>query len=461
VFKKILIANRGEIALRILRACKELGIDTVAVHSLVDEDAMHVRLADESVCIGPNPSKKSYLNISNILAAAEITNVDAIHPGIGFLSENARFAEAVAAHNIAFIGPSPEHLAVMGNKIKAKECAIALGLPVVPGSQGSVENLSQAISLAQEITYPVMLKAVAGGGGKGMRIVYQASELEDLFYLAQGEAQNSFGNPALYMEKYLLNPRHIEFQILGDQHGNVVCLGERDCSMQRNHQKIIEEGPAFVLCEAERQNMVKILCDAMKKMGYVGVGTLEFLYEDGQFYFIEMNTRLQVEHPVTELLSGIDLVKEQIKVAYGEPLGFAQKDIRCWGHAIECRINAEDPKTFLPQPGTVNQYLAPGGPGVRVDSALFSGCVIPSFYDSLIAKLIIYGPNREECLKIMRRALGEFVIVGPKHSIPLLEAISKHPDMIDGNYHVNWLKSILEKGDLSLDVLDKDPKNGV
>lgn len=440
MFEKVLIANRGEIALRIHRACKEMGIKTVAVHSTADNDAMHVRLADEAVCIGPPPSKESYLNIPAILTAASITHADAIHPGLGFLSENAKFAQMVVEHGFTWIGPKPEHIHMMGDKIIAKKTAIDLGIPVVPGSDGEVKDEADAIATAKRIGYPVLLKATAGGGGKGMKVARNESEIAEAFSLARAEAKNAFNNPSVYMEKYLDHPRHIEIQVIGDKHGNVVHLGERDCSLQRRHQKVIEEAPSPALNAEARKKIGDIAVKAMKKLGYESLGTIEFLYQDGEFYFIEMNTRVQVEHPVTEMITGIDLVREQLRVADNAPLSFAQKQIEFEGHSIECRINAENPDTFMPSPGKVTDYHAPGGLGVRVDSALYSGYRVPSNYDSMISKLIVHGKNRNECLLRLRRALEEYVIAGITTNIPLHQKLIATPDFIDGNYNIHWLE---------------------
>ena len=445
MFHKVLIANRGEIALRILRACKEMGIKTVAAHSVADADAMHVRLADESVCIGPPPSKESYLHIPSILAAAEISGADAIHPGVGFLSENPAFAQVVEEHGLAFIGPSSDHIAMMGDKIRAKEAAQKLGLPTVPGSDGVVTSLVEAEEIADTIGYPVLIKAVSGGGGKGMKVAHNVTELKEGFKLAQQEAAANFGNAQVYLEKYLKTPRHIEVQVLADHHGNVVHLGERDCSIQRRHQKIWEEAPSPALTLEMRESLGACVRDAMQKLGYRGVGTLEFLFENGKFYFIEMNTRLQVEHPITEMITGIDLVQEQIRVAAGYPLPFTQKDVTWKGHAIECRINAEDPESFLPSPGLVEAYLAPGGLNVRVDSALYAGYKIPPYYDSLIGKLIVHGVDREDCLRRLRRALGEYVITGVKTLLPLHQTLAQQPDIIKGDYTIHWLENWLKQ----------------
>ena len=443
MFEKVLIANRGEIALRIHRACREMGIRTVAVHSTVDADAMHVRLADESVCIGPAPSRDSYLNMAAIISAATITGADAIHPGIGFLSENAAFAQMIEEHGITFIGPSPEHLVIMGDKVQAKDAAKRFGIPVVPGSDGGITGEAEAKRIAGETGYPVLIKAAAGGGGKGMRVATSEADLMAAYAMARTEAKASFGNDAVYMEKYLSHPRHIEIQIIGDSHGNVVHLGERDCSLQRRHQKVLEEAPSPALNAEQRARIGKIAVDAMKTMGYKSVGTIEFLFQDGQFYFIEMNTRLQIEHPVTEMITGIDLVREQIRVASGAPLSFAQDDVQITGHAIECRINAEDPETFLPSPGRVTDFHAAGGLGVRVDSALYSGYRVPPNYDSLIAKLVVHGRTRNECLMRLRRALEEMVIGGVKTNTPLHSRLIAAPDFINGAYDIRWLEKFV------------------
>jgi len=443
MFEKVLIAKRGEIALRIHRACHEMGIRTVAVHSTADADAMHVRLADESVCIGPPPSKASYLNIPAIISAATIAGADAIHPGIGFLSENAKFASMVEEHGIAFIGPSPEHLSMMGDKVRAKEMAVELGLPIVPGSAGAVAEDGEAIEVAERVGYPVLIKAAAGGGGKGMKLAYGRGEMSESLSLARNEARAHFGNDAVYIEKYLSHPRHIEIQVLADSHGNVVHLGERDCSLQRRHQKVLEEAPSPALNAAQREMIGGVVVDAMRKLGYRSVGTVEFLFQDGEFYFIEMNTRLQVEHPVTEMITDLDIVREQIRVATGAPLGFTQKDITFAGHAIECRINAEDPETFMPSPGLVTDFHAPGGLGVRVDSALYAGYRVPSHYDSLIAKLIVHGKSRNECLMRLRRALEEIFVGGIKSNIELHRRLIAEPDFINGDYDIRWLERIV------------------
>ncbi|MDZ4736819.1 MAG: acetyl-CoA carboxylase biotin carboxylase subunit [Rhodospirillaceae bacterium] len=443
MFEKILIANRGEIALRVHRACREMGIRTVAVHSTADADAMHVRLADEAVCIGPAPSRDSYLNIPAIISAATITGADAIHPGIGFLSENARFAAMVEEHGFTFIGPTPEQIALMGDKVAAKDAARKLGLPVVPGSEGQLGSDEDSARVAAQIGYPVLVKAAAGGGGKGMKVATGPSDIGQALSLARSEAKAHFGNDTLYMEKYLSHPRHIEIQILGDSHGNVIHLGERDCSLQRRHQKVLEEAPSPALNSREREFIGNVAIEAMKKFGYRSAGTIEFLYQDGQFYFIEMNTRLQIEHPVTEMITGIDLVREQIRIAAGAPLPIRQEDIKFNGHSIECRINAEDPDTFRPSPGRISDYHAPGGLGVRVDSALYTGYSVPPHYDSLIAKLIVHGATRNECLMRLRRALEEFVIGGVSTTIPLHQRLIAAPDFINGDYDIRWLEKFV------------------
>ncbi|MDQ1231438.1 acetyl-CoA carboxylase biotin carboxylase subunit [Sphingomonas sp. SORGH_AS_0879] len=443
--KKLLIANRGEIALRIHRACHEMGIETVAVHSTADADAMHVRLADQAVCIGPPSATDSYLNIPNIISAAEISGADAIHPGYGFLSENAKFAEIVEAHGLIFVGPKPEHIRVMGDKVEAKRTAGALGLPLVPGSDGAIADLEEAKALAAGIGYPVIIKAASGGGGRGMKVVSSEDQLETLMQQAGSEAKAAFGDATVYMEKYLGNPRHIEFQVFGDGNGNAIHLGERDCSLQRRHQKVLEEAPSPIISAEERSRMGGIVAKAMADMGYRGAGTIEFLWEDGEFYFIEMNTRLQVEHPVTEMITGLDLVREQIRVAEGHPLTLRQEDVQFRGHAIECRINAEDPRTFAPSPGTVKMYHAPGGMHVRVDSGLYQGYKVPPYYDSMIAKLIVYGTTREGALRRLRRALEEFVIEGMKTTIPLHQSLLDDPEFQKGDYTIKWLEEWLAK----------------
>ncbi|MHA1554680.1 MAG: acetyl-CoA carboxylase biotin carboxylase subunit [Alphaproteobacteria bacterium] len=442
-FEKILIANRGEIALRVLRACKELGIATVAVHSTADADAMHVRLADESVCIGPPPARDSYLNIPQLLAACEITGADAVHPGYGLLSENARFAEILDAHGISFIGPSAEHIRIMGDKIQAKQTATRLGIPVVPGSDGAITTDRAARAIASEVGYPVLVKAASGGGGRGMKVAQSEADLPEALSTARAEARAAFGDDVVYIEKYLAKPRHIEFQVIGDGKGNAVHLGERDCSLQRRHQKILEESPSTAIDESMRARMGGIVSNAVADLAYSGAGTIEFLFEDGEFYFIEMNTRLQVEHPVTEALTDIDLVNEQIRVACGQGLSFGQSDVRFSGHAIECRINAEDPRTFIPSPGTITAYHAPGGLDVRVDSAAYQGYRVPPYYDSLIGKLIVRGRDRKECLMRLRRALDEYVIDGIKTTIPLFGELINNEDIIAGNYDIHWLENYL------------------
>ncbi|MBD8548507.1 acetyl-CoA carboxylase biotin carboxylase subunit [Sphingomonas sp. CFBP 8760] len=445
--KKLLIANRGEIALRIHRACHEMGIRTVAVHSTADADAMHVRLADEAICIGPPAATDSYLNIPNIISAAEISGADAIHPGYGFLSENARFAEIVEMHDLIFIGPKPEHIRTMGDKVEAKRTAGALGLPLVPGSDGAISDVAEAKALAAEIGYPVIIKAASGGGGRGMKVCNSEDQLETLMQQAGTEAKAAFGDATVYMEKYLGNPRHIEFQIFGDGNGQAIHLGERDCSLQRRHQKVLEEAPSPIITPAERERMGGIVAKAMADMGYRGAGTIEFLWEAGEFYFIEMNTRLQVEHPVTEMITGIDLVREQIRIAEGNPLSVRQDEVRFSGHAIECRINAEDPRTFMPSPGKVTHFHAPGGMHVRVDSGLYAGYKVPPYYDSMIAKLIVYGTTRDRCIARLRRALEEFVIEGMKTTIPLHQQLIEDPEFQAGSYTIKWLEDWLAKQD--------------
>ena len=447
MFDKILIANRGEVALRIHRACREMGVNTVAVHSTADTDAMHVRLADESVCIGPPSARASYLNIPAIVSAATITGADAIHPGYGFLSENANFASIVEEHGITFIGPSPEHISVMGDKIAAKAKMVELGIPVVPGSDGPITTSIEAREVAKEIGYPVLVKATGGGGGKGMRVANAAEDIEDAFTTAKAEAKAAFGNDEVYIEKYLANPRHIEFQVLGDGKGAAIHLGERDCSLQRFHQKLLEEAPSPALNAKARETLGKIVSAAASKLGYRSAGTFEFLYEDGAFYFIEMNTRIQVEHPVTEMITGIDLVREQIRIADGAPLGIKQKDIKISGHAIECRINAENPMTFMPSPGLVSEYHPPGGLGVRVDSGLYAGYHVPSAYDSLVAKLIVHGASRNECLMRLRRSIEEFVVGGIETTIELHQRIVNAPGFINGEYDIRWLERFVGSGE--------------
>ncbi|MFM9936098.1 MAG: acetyl-CoA carboxylase biotin carboxylase subunit [Novosphingobium sp.] len=443
--KRLLIANRGEIALRIHRAAHEMGIETVAVHSTADSDAMHVRLADHAVCIGPPAAKDSYLNMAAIISAAEITQADAIHPGYGFLSENAKFADIVEAHGITWIGPKPEHIRTMGDKIEAKRTAGALGLPLVPGSDGAVSDIKEAKEIAEAAGYPVIIKAASGGGGRGMKVCNGPDELETLIQQAGSEAKAAFGDATVYIEKYLGNPRHIEFQIFGDGNGNAIHLGERDCSLQRRHQKVLEEAPSPVISAAERDRMGGVVSKAMADMGYRGAGTIEFLWEGGEFYFIEMNTRLQVEHPVTEAITGVDLVREQIRIADGKPLSVKQEDIVFSGHAIECRINAEDPFTFVPSPGLVTSYHASGGMHVRVDSGLYAGYRIPPYYDSMIAKLIVYGRTREGCIMRLRRALEEMVIGGVKTSIPLHQKLLTDAKFLDGDYSIKYLEQWLSE----------------
>jgi acetyl-CoA carboxylase biotin carboxylase subunit len=445
MFEKVLIANRGEIALRVHRACQEMGIRTVAVHSTADANAMHVRLADESVCIGPPPARDSYLNIPAILSAAAITGADAIHPGYGFLSENAEFASIVEQHGIAFIGPSPDHIRMMGDKIEAKRTMARLGVPLVPGSDGPVETIEAAEATARRIGPPVLIKAAAGGGGRGMKVARTIEEVADAFRIARTEAKAAFGNDAVYMEKYLDRPRHIELQVLADAHGNVVHFGERDCSLQRRHQKLVEEAGSPALDAAERNRLGSIVTAALGEIGYRNAGTLEFLYQDGQFAFIEMNTRLQVEHPVTEMVCGVDLVREQIRIAAGIPLGYGQDEIRFHGHAIECRITAEDPDTFLPTPGKVTTYHAPGGLGVRVDSALYAGYTVPPYYDSLVAKLVVHGADRAMALMRLRRALEEFVIDGIATTLPLHRRIAEDAEFGAGDYTIHWLERFVAR----------------
>ncbi|MFM8753514.1 MAG: acetyl-CoA carboxylase biotin carboxylase subunit [Phenylobacterium sp.] len=444
MFDKILIANRGEIALRVHRACKEMGISTVAVHSDADAGAMWVRLADESVCIGPAPAAKSYLNIPAIIAAAEITGAQAIHPGYGFLSENARFAQIVNAHGFTFIGPRPEHITLMGDKITAKQAVKEAGIPVVPGSDGAVTTEEEAFSAAREIGFPVLIKAAAGGGGRGMKVARTEEDLNEAVSTARAEAKAAFGDDAIYMERYLQGPRHIELQVIADQFGNVCHLGERDCSLQRRHQKVLEEAPSPVIDAAARKKIGQVVVEAVRRIGYLGVGTIEFLYENGEFFFIEMNTRLQVEHPVTEAITGIDLVREQIRIAAGLPLSFSQKDVVFEGHAIECRINAENPRTFTPSPGLVSDFHAPGGLGVRLDSAIYAGYAIPPYYDSLIGKLIVHGRDREECIARLSRCLGEMVVSGVETTIPLFQDLLLQPDFLMGEYTIHWLERWLK-----------------
>ena len=445
MFEKVLIASRGEVALRIHRACREMGIGTVAVHSTADSEAMHVRLADETVCIGPPEASKSYLNIPAIISAAEIAGADAIHPGYGFLSENAQFATIVEEHGITFIGPKPEHIRTMGDKILAKSTIQELGVPVVPGSDGAVETLDEARAVAKGIGYPVLIKASAGGGGRGMKVAQSPADIDQAFQTARGEARAAFGDDSVYMEKFVAKPRHIEVQVMADSHGNVVHLGERDCSLQRRHQKILEEAPSPVLPAEHRNEIGQRVTTAIQALGYRGAGTVEFLYVDGAFYFMEMNTRLQVEHPVTEMITGIDIVQQQIRIAAGEPLGYTQADISFSGHAIECRINAEDPRNFAPAPGTITDYHTPGGLGVRVDSAAYSGYRVPPYYDSLIAKLIVHGTTREECLRRLNRALEEYVIGGIQTTIPVHQALMGNSEFVAGQYNIQWLEEFIER----------------
>ena len=446
MFDKVLIANRGEIAVRIHRACQELGIKTVSVHSTADTDAMHARLSDESVCIGPASVRESYLNIPSIIAAAEITNADAIHPGYGFLSENANFASIVEEHGFTFIGPTPAHISMMGDKVRAKETMQKLGIPVVPGSSGALQEVTEFIAAAETIGYPVLVKAVSGGGGRGMKRVERQEDMAEAVAMAGAEAKSAFGDGSLYLEKLIDSPRHVEVQVLADQHGTVVHLGERDCSLQRRHQKMLEEAPSSALNAEEREDIGARVVKAVSEIGYRGVGTVEFLYQAGEFYFIEMNTRIQVEHPVTEMITGIDLVREQIRVADGARLGYEQKDIVFNGHAIECRVNAEDPLTFRPSPGLVTGYHPPGGLGVRVDSALYQDYSVPPFYDSLLAKVIVHGSNRNECLMRLRRALEEYVITGVETTIPFHLKLIANADFANGAYDIHWLEKFIAEG---------------
>ena len=445
MIEKVLIANRGEIALRIHRACREMGIGTVAVHSTADAEAMWVRLADETVCIGPPEVSKSYLNIPAIISAAEVAGAAAIHPGYGFLSENARFASIVEEHGITFIGPKPEHIRTMGDKILAKSTMKELGVPVVPGSDRAVGKIEEAREIALDIGYPILINASAGGGGRGMKVAQGAAEIDNAFLTARSEARAAFGDDAVYIEKFVSTPRHIEVQIMADDHGNVVHLGERDCSLQRRHQKILEEAPSPQLQPNAREEIGLRVTTAVQVLGYRGAGTVEFLYADGAFYFIEMNTRLQVEHPVTEMITGIDFVQEQIRIAAGEPLSYTQSDISFAGHAIECRINAEDPSTFAPAAGTITDYHPPGGLGVRVDSAVYAGYQVPPFYDSLIAKLVVHGANREECLMRLKRALEEYVIGGIQTTAPIHQALMANPEFLDGHYNIHWLEEFIQR----------------
>ena len=444
MFEKILIANRGEIAVRILRACKDLGIQTVSVYSTADKDAMHVKMADESVCIGPPQSKESYLNIPSIIAACEVSGAEAVHPGYGFLSENASFVEKLKAHNINFIGPEADHIKTMGDKILAKKTAEKYGLPVIPGSNGEVKNYEEAKSLAKSIGYPIIIKASAGGGGRGMVVVYDEKELEDSIKKAKTEADKSFDNDTVYIEKYLKNPKHIEIQIIGDNFGNMIHLGERDCSMQRRNQKLLEETPSKIIDQKTREYIGNLTVEALKKIKYIGAGTVEYLYENNEFYFMEMNTRLQVEHPVTEEITKFDLVKEQIRIAYNSKLSKSQNEINFNGHSIECRVNAEDPISFMPSPGKIINFHAPGGPGVRVDSGCYSGITIPPYYDSMIAKLIIYGEDRNTCIARLERALGEFVVEGIKTTIPFYQEILKEEKFLNGNYDIHWVENFMK-----------------
>ena len=445
MFQKILIANRGEIAIRILRACKDLGIETVAVYSTADKDAMHVKMADESVCIGPPQSKNSYLNIPSIIAACEISGADAVHPGYGFLSENASFVEKLNAHHIFFIGPSASHIKTMGDKILAKKTAEKYGLPVIPGSDGEVKDIAEAKKISENIGYPIIIKASAGGGGRGMVVVHNANDLEASIKKAKNEADKSFDNDTVYIEKYLQNPKHIEIQIIGDNFGNMIHLGERDCSMQRRNQKLLEETPSKVIDQKTREHIGDLTVNALSKIGYTGVGTIEYLYENNEFYFMEMNTRLQVEHPVTEEITNFDLVKEQILVASNNKLLKKQDDIKFFGHSIECRINAEDPVNFIPSPGKIVNFHTPGGPGIRVDSGCYSGITIPPYYDSMIAKLIVFGDSRESCLARLERALGEFVVEGIKTTIPFYLNIIKEKEFLDGTYDIHWVEDHMKK----------------
>ena len=444
MFEKILIANRGEIAVRVLRACKDLGIQTVSVYSTADKDAMHVKMADESVCIGPPQSKESYLNIPSIIAACEVSGAEAVHPGYGFLSENASFVEKLSAHNINFIGPKADHIKTMGDKILAKKTAEKYGLPVIPGSNGEVKNYEDAKSIAKNIGYPIIIKASAGGGGRGMVVVYNEKELEESIKKAKAEADKSFDNDTVYIEKYLKNPKHIEIQIIGDNFGNMIHLGERDCSMQRRNQKLLEETPSKIIDQKTREYIGNLTVEALKKIKYIGAGTVEYLYENNEFYFMEMNTRLQVEHPVTEEITKFDLVKEQIRIAYNSKLSKSQNEINFNGHSIECRVNAEDPISFMPSPGKIINFHAPGGPGVRVDSGCYSGITIPPYYDSMIAKLIIYGEDRNTCIARLERALGEFVVEGIKTTIPFYQEILKEEKFLNGNYDIHWVENFMK-----------------
>ena len=446
MFEKILIANRGEIALRVIRAAKEMGIETVAVHSTADSDAMHVRMADEAICIGPPTSNKSYLSIPAIISACEITGAQAIHPGYGFLSENSKFVQIIEDHDLKFIGPTAEHIRIMGDKITAKETMQKLGVPCVPGSPGEVDSLELAYEIAEKVGYPIIIKATAGGGGRGMKVATSKSEMSDAFITARSEANSNFGNPAVYLEKYLGTPRHIEIQVFGDGAGNAVYLGERDCSLQRRHQKVFEEAPGPTINNEVRQNIGKVCADAVASINYAGAGTIEFLYENNEFYFIEMNTRLQVEHPITEAIYGVDLVKEQIRIAAGLPMQLIQENLKVNGHAIEVRINAEKLPNFSPCPGKITQFHAPGGLGVRLDSAIYDGYVIPPYYDSLIAKLIVHAEDRPAALSRLKRALGELIVDGVDTTIPLFNSLLNNEDIIKGNYNIHWLENWLDKG---------------
>ena len=440
MFKKILIANRGDVALRVLRACRELQIPNVVVHSTADADSMPVRLADESVCIGPPPSGESYLNVASIITAAGITGADAVHPGVGFLAENADFAEIVAAHGLTFVGPEPRHIRSMGDKVEAKITAAEAGLPLVPGSPGAVHTLEEAQRIGGDVGYPLLVKAASGGGGRGMKVAETADDLAEAFSSARSEAKAAFGDDTVYLERYLGQPRHIEVQVIADSHGNVVHLGERECSIQRRHQKLFEEAPSPVLTAEQRAEIGGIAAEATRRMGYLGVGTMEFLYENGEFFFIEMNTRLQVEHPITEAITGVDLVREQIRIAAGMELSFRQENVKFTGHAIECRINAEHPETFMPTPGRISAFHAAGGPGIRVDSCLYSGYSVPPHYDSLIAKLIVYGDDRAHCLARLKRALQEFIVEPIPTTLDLHERLVDAPAVIDGSYNIRWLE---------------------
>ena len=444
MFDKILIANRGEIALRVVRACREMGIHSVAVHSTADSDAMHVRMADEAICIGPPSATDSYLSVPAIISACEITGAQAIHPGYGFLSENANFVQIVQDHGITFIGPTADHIRVMGDKISAKDTMKALGVPCVPGSEGGVDTVEDALKIGEEFGYPVIIKATAGGGGKGMKVAHSAEEMKSAFQTARAEGKSNFGNPDVYIEKYLTTPRHIEIQVFGDGKGNAVHLGERDCSLQRRHQKVFEEAPGPAISAETRARIGKVCADAVANINYIGAGTIEFLYENGEFYFIEMNTRLQVEHPVTEAIFGVDLVREQIRVAAGLPMSFTQDDLHVNGHAIEVRINAEKLPNFAPSPGRITQYHAPGGLGVRMDSALYDGYSIPPYYDSLIGKLIVHGRDRPEALARLGRALGELIVDGVHTTVPLFDALLAEPAIQSGDYTIHWLEHWLE-----------------